>query len=121
MKLPSLVFRRIRGDAIETFKYMQQLQHKYSKDSNQLLPRWRSTVNTRGQELRLQKRYCKSELRPNFFGNRTVNLWNSLPNRVVTSSSLGRFKGRFDQLFGDSCYMTNYEDILSSLSGRDEE
>jgi len=91
MKLSSLVFKRISGDAIETFKYMQ---HKYSIDSNHLLPRWRSTVNTRGHELRLQKRYCNSELRANFFGYRTVNPWNCSPNRVVTSSSLGCFKGR---------------------------
>ena len=52
MKLPSLVFRRIRGDAIKTFKSMQ---HNYSVDSECLLPRWRPTVSTRGHELRKQK------------------------------------------------------------------
>jgi len=48
MKLPSLVFRRIRGDAVETFKYMQ---HKYSIDSNRMLPRSSSLVQRTPEDM----------------------------------------------------------------------
>jgi ribonuclease P/MRP protein subunit RPP40 len=111
MKLPSLVYRRIRGDAIETYKYLHNI---YSVNSAVLLPPLMTEVNTRGHNMRLQKRYCKTDTRANFFGYRTVNLWNCLPYEVVNSVSLGRFKGSFDKYFGDNCYKTSSEDVLSS-------
>jgi len=38
--------------------------------------------NYRGSDLRLQKNRARYDLR-NFFTNRIVNIWNSLPNDVV--------------------------------------
>ena len=35
---------------------------------------------------------CRTELRRNFFTQRVVNLWNSLPVEVVEATSLNIFK-----------------------------
>ena len=53
---------------------------------------------TRGNNLRLQKHHTRYDLR-NYFNNRVVNLWNSLPNRVVMSDSTNIFKNRLDSFW----------------------
>jgi len=39
---------------------------------------------------------CRYELRKNFFSNRIVNMWNSLPDYVVMSDTINNFKNRLD-------------------------
>ena len=46
-----------------------------------------TTVITRRNDLRLQKNCTRYDLRNFFFTNRVVNMWNSLPNRVVYAES----------------------------------
>jgi hypothetical protein len=97
MGLPSLVYRRLRGDAIEVYKYLHGI---YSVDSSGLLPlalALPTAMITRGHSLKLQKRECRTAQRANEFGMRVVNVWNSLPEEVVQSSSVNIFKGRFDR------------------------
>jgi len=95
MDLPSLEYRRLRGDVIETCKY---LHGQYSVDVVSLLMRHDSKgMTTRGHSLKLQKRECHSNIRQNFFSFRVVNMWNSLPEEVVTAESVNCFKGRYDR------------------------
>ena len=49
---------------------------------------------TRGHCLKLEKRHCNMKLRQNVFRNRTVIVWNGLPEDIVTAPSLNSFKGR---------------------------
>jgi ribonucleases P/MRP protein subunit RPP40 len=95
MDLPTLVYRRTRGDAIEVYKY---LHGKYNVESASLLPMHDSSgPETRSNGLKLKKRACRSQLRSNFFGLRAANLWNDLPESVVMAPSVNSFKGRFDR------------------------
>ena len=53
----------------------------------------------RGNSFKLAKFPVASKREKNFFTNRTVNIWNSLPDSIVTSRSVSGFKrslGRFD-------------------------
>ena len=93
LDLPSLVYRRYRGDAIEVYKYLRGV---YKVDSSSLLPLSTET-RTRGHGFKLLKRQCRSHLRSNFFSMRVVNVWNSLPEDVVTAPSLNTYKGRLDK------------------------
>ena len=52
-----------------------------------------SGVSTRGHSLKLQKRDCKSVLRANVLGYRIVNLWNSLPEDIVSAPTVNSLKG----------------------------
>jgi len=108
MDLHSLAYRRVRGDVIETFKFLTGI---YKVDYNDILPRHTDTgISTRGYTLKLQKRSCTSQIRSNILGYRTVNLWNSLPEEVVSACSTNGFKERFDLLFKDRCYCEVFED-----------
>jgi hypothetical protein len=85
LDLLSLVYRRYRGDAIEVYKYLRGV---YKVDSSSLLPLTAET-RTRGHGFKLLKRH--------FFSMRVVNLWNSLPDDVVTAPTLNTFKNRIDK------------------------
>lgn len=108
LDLPSLVFRRIRGDAIETYKFMHGM---YKIDTEKLLPVAAQLLTrcARGHSLKLSKRFCHTNLRRNFFGIRVVNLWNSLPEDIVMAPSVNCFKRRFDGYWGDLKYSTDHE------------
>ena len=100
MELPSLVYRRYRGDMIEVFKYLRGM---YSVRSTELLPR-ASVSALRGHDYKLMKRHCRSHVRLTFFSFRVVTLWNNLPSEVVSAPSLNTFKGRLDKYWGHHCY-----------------
>ena len=57
---------------------------------------------TRGHSLRIKGRPFKTEVRKNFFTQRVVNLWNSLPQRAVEAKSLDGFKRELDRALGAS-------------------
>ena len=106
--IPSLTYRRLRGDAIEVYKYLHGM---YSAESEDILSLHLDNGHTtRGHNFKLQKRPCKSQLRANFFGIRVVNVWNSLPVEVVTADSVNCLKGRFDRLYGRMCHREVWDD-----------
>ena len=51
---------------------------------------------TRGHSLRIRGRPFRTEMRKNFFTQRVVNLWNSLPQKAVEANSLDVFKRELD-------------------------
>ena len=66
MELTSHEDRRLRGDAIEVFKYMHKM---YNVDESEMLPRHNQAgTKTRGHSLKLLKIICNSQVRANFFG-----------------------------------------------------
>jgi len=110
MDLPSLLYRQLRGDAIETYKYLHgQYRTNYLSLFYMFDPQ--SGVSTRGHSLKLQKRDCKSMLRANVLGVRIVNFWNSLPENVVSAESVNCFKSRFDCHCQHLRYSANCEDF----------
>jgi len=88
LKLPTLKYRRARGDMIEAFKIL----HGYYNgiDNISLLPHVNTA--TRGNTYKLYQSSVKYDLRKHFFTNRVVSLWNSLPNIVVDSECINCFK-----------------------------
>ena len=79
---------------IETYKL---LTGKYDPHGSIALPRnVTGEYFTRGNSNKLLLKRCRYELRTNFFSNRIVNMWNSLPDYVVMSDTINTFKNRFD-------------------------
>jgi len=96
MDLPSLTYRRARGEAIETYKYLHGLYT--TVDCSHLLPLHTTDGATTGEHsLKLQKRACRTQLRMNYFGLRTFNSWNQLPEEIAQASSVNSFKGCYDR------------------------
>ena len=92
LDLPSLNYRKARGDMIECYKYLTGI----SKVSGDILPRDHRSL-TRGHSLKLKKPRVATRLRQNFFCVRIVNAWNSLPEQVISAPSLNAFKNRIDK------------------------
>ena len=91
--LYSLEFRRLRGDLIETYKIMNGLDRV---DVGKLFPLAGET-RTRGHSLRIKGTHFRTEMRRNFFSQRVVGLWNSLPQRAVEAGTLSVFKTEIDK------------------------
>ena len=114
--LTTLNFRRIRGDIIETYKI---LSGKYDAD---VVPFMNNacTFRTRGNDMRLQKVRFKYDLRKYCFTNRVVNIWNSLPNWVVTADSTNIFKTRLDTFWHNQDIMYDFRAQLEGTGSRSE-
>ena len=94
LDIPSMAYRRSRGDMIEVYKYT----HGIYKVKVQPVTVDRTSI-TRGHSYKLQKPRCNNATRQHFFSNRVVDTWNKLPDTVVTAPSLNSFKTRLDILW----------------------
>jgi hypothetical protein len=103
--LPTLKYRRIRGDMIEIYKLVSG---KYDKESSIDL-NFRQNSVTRGNSLKLYKEHVKYDLRKYFFKDRVVDIWNSLPESVVSANSINAFKNRLDKCWCNQDVYFDYE------------
>ncbi|XP_053315740.1 uncharacterized protein LOC128483538 [Spea bombifrons] len=92
LKLYTLEKRRLRGDMITLYKYMQG---QYKELFSDLFIN-RNIQRTRGHPLRLEERRFHRRQRKGFFTVRTIKVWNSLPREVVLSNTLDTFKRGLD-------------------------
>ena len=90
----NLELRRHRGDLIETFKILKGLEGIPSNSLFEL-----NTSVTRGNSLKLNKPRSRLNIRYNNFSQRVINAWNRLPERVISSTTVNRFKNNLDRLF----------------------
>ena len=93
LELPSLRFRRMRGDMINVYKYLHQ---EYEVDSTKILPLNQDT-RTRGHYLKLQANHCNTRNRLHFFSQRIINKWNNLTEDTISAPSINSFKNRLDK------------------------
>ena len=77
--LPSLEVRRLRADVIEVFKSINRINVNIDKFLT-----FAEYAGTRWYTYKLFKRRSRLNLRANVFSNRAGNVWNSLPETVVT-------------------------------------
>ena len=92
LKLPSLVYRRKRGDMIWMYKIINGLVRV---DAAKLFTPAKLT-HIRGHSQRVFKRHAVKITRSNSFSQRIVNDWNNLSNFVVEAPTLNTFKNRLD-------------------------
>jgi hypothetical protein len=80
LKLPTLAYRRLRGDMIEMYKI---LTGKYDPNVSDFVKV--NTNDRRGHQLKVFKQHTRLNLRKYSFVHRSVNLWNSLPDGVINA------------------------------------
>ena len=99
--------RRLRGDLIEMYKVMcgrESINWVKPLNLRKNVEISGPAANTRGNSLNMRRESFSSKIRnsfcslatirDNFFVNRVVQTWNSLPNSIVTSPSLNSFKSK---------------------------
>ena len=99
LKLPTLQYRRKRGDMITTYKIFHGLidtdPSKFFKINDN---------KTRGHKYKIVLNKCRLDVRKNFYLQRIAKEWNCLPADIVEAKNAITFEKLFDRLHGDSKY-----------------
>ena len=69
---------------------------------------------TRGYSLKLEKSFSRLDVRIFSFANRVVDLWNSLPEEVVSACSVNAFKNRRDKHYIEYFIFIFHSNFLST-------
>ena len=103
LKLPSLEFRRLRGDMIEVFKITNGMYDV--RTTNNFFELCDSMTRSNGKKL--TKPQVSFKPFQEFFTNRIINVWNGLPSDIVNVDSVNGFKNAFDKHFCSHVYEVN--------------
>ena len=97
LDLPTLVFRRRRGDVIEMYKHF----HTYDRSTlaPSFKPRERPSRKHRFQLHMPPTKDGSKGPQTNFFFQRTTKIWNDLPVNVVEAENTNQFKNRLDNFW----------------------
>jgi hypothetical protein len=113
-KLPSLSYRRSRGDMIEVYKIMSG---KYDPEiSNIFQLQEQENRNTRGHKYKLFKPRCRLNIRKNSFCIRVVNMWNNLSENVVTAKTFVLLTNAYKSSSGRRLSSASWTSSVSSES-----
>ena len=92
--MPTLKYRRLRGDMIKTFKIIMASTIEMSQKVylTYICVHVDQNTRSRGNDKKLKKKYSKLNIRKFSFTNRIVDIWNSLPNEVITAKTVKFFE-----------------------------
>ena len=95
LNLPTLIYRRKRGDLIQVFKILNghydiNFEDFFTIDNER-------TYETRGHSKKLVKHRTQSTLRQKSFCYRVVDQWNNLTEEIVTAKTVTSFKTLLDK------------------------
>ena len=102
LKLPSMQYRRLRGDMIFVYKLMQD---RPSFDKFFALRDELVFHEGRGHPFSIMHVRCNKNCRKNFFATRVINDWNGLSLDVVSAPNINVFKNRLDKLWKEKMYL----------------
>ena len=114
LNLPTLVYRRLRGDAIEIFKHFKLYDTEIISNTFQRKQR----INRRHQ-FQLYERRAKDGIRGvqnNSFYYRTSKMWNELPEEVVNATTINTFKNKLDKYWNEMPIKFSYDEGTTSDS-----
>jgi hypothetical protein len=94
LNLPTLVYRRQRGDMIQVFKLIRKID---DFDYEKLFKLSVTNHEIRGHIYKLEKLRPLKAIRQNSFTYRVVNEWNLLPSEIVLSKNVNEFKSKLDK------------------------
>ena len=96
LKLPTLAYRRIRGDMIQVYKLTSGC---YDSSVPSLLTH--STTGLRGHSKKLYITRSDKDIRKYNFSVRVQKIWNSLPDQVVNAKDIINFEKSLDSYWSD--------------------
>jgi len=114
LKLPTLKYRRIRGDIIELYKIINNF---YDSETTIELT-YAPYACTRGNRFKLFSQHSRYELRKHFFINRVTNIWNSLPNKVTSAPNLNAFKNQLDKFWANQEIVYDWQVDITGAGNR---
>lgn len=115
LDLPSLRYRRIRMDMLETYKILNGL---YDKRVTPKLELKENQLRCRGNSQSLMMKRAHTELRRNSFTHRVIPIWNSLPKEVVEAPSKDCFKARIDKYWKPQPFYYDHKATITSVMSK---
>ena len=101
LRLPSLQYRRRRGDMVLMYNMMNGCCGLDKNDFFEPAP----STRTRGHRLKVAKKPATTRVRRNHFAARVVSDWNGLPEEVACAPSTNTFKNRLDKHWTKHLYI----------------
>ena len=107
LSLPTLIFRRIRADAISTYKIIHGIDNVDHRDFFELRCNDKDARAHRGHDLQIVRTRCRRTTRQHSFVVRSAKLWNMLDANVVYACNsrgercVNSFKKAFDAYMAD--------------------
>ena len=111
LNLPTFVYRRLRGDMINVYKYLNKI---YGTETS-ILPLEQSD-RTRGHQMKVKKNHTNTNTRHFFFTQRVTEGWDKLPKEIIDAPSVDAFKNRLDHNFENQPVKYNYKALDNPVS-----
>ena len=111
LKLPTLAYRRIRGDMIQVYKILTPNKDGYDKSLPQIFTR---NHDLRGHAQKLSLPRPRKDIRKYNFSHRVIEIWNDLPDYVIDSKDLKKFEKNLDTYWADRTI--KYDDCLADIN-----
>jgi len=92
LNLPTLKYRRYRGDMIKLFKIIKVIYDPTCVPHLDIVKLSDDVIRTRGTKYKLIQHHCCYDLRKFNFTNQVILMWNSLSNHVVSADTVTCFK-----------------------------
>jgi hypothetical protein len=103
---------------IELFKI---LTGKYDPEVSDFI-QIKGESSNRGHNYKIFKIRPRLNIRKYSFIHRSVDLWNNLPDSVVTANNIVTFESRLDRLWKDQPLYYNYKECIQNyLTGHDHD
>jgi hypothetical protein len=119
LKLPTMKYRRLRGDMIETFKVVHGFYDKLTSIKFEF-SHTHLTHFTRGNSFKLDKSHVHYDIRKHFFSNRVTSIWNSLPEEVIVMRTVDSFKNALDKFWSSQEVLYDWKANLAGIGSRSE-
>ena len=102
LKLPTLQYRRLRGDMILLHRLLHNNIGIHFSDYFT-----RSFTSTRGHSYKIFKPHATTRIRSNFFATRSIDAWNRLPEYIIEAhvQSTNSFKNLFDTYYSNQMFV----------------
>ena len=99
LDIPSLEYRRSRGDMIWCYKIFNGMVT--------LGPPSTTRSSTFGHHQRILRQRATNRARINAFSQRVIENWNDLPKKVIEATSVNDFKNKLDEHWKQRRFMTS--------------
>ena len=107
LDIPSLEYRRSRGDMIQCYKIFKGIVRINIEGMFDIIQPAATRSHTFGHQQRILRQRAHHRARASVFSQRVIEEWNSLPVEVVNASSVDDFKEKLDQYWIHRKYQTS--------------
>ena len=98
LDLISLVQRRLRGELIEVFKYL----NRFTTASARVLFDYDLNDRTGNNGAKLIVKHFNTSVAQHFYPIKITTTWNTIPNEVVTSRTVNSFENSVDKHWAEN-------------------